>query len=338
MKPAEGSMRTAPNTERELGMSEQIWRSKSDELLLEAYGRLTEYTEEGQRFIRAELERRGLTKLLQADSADDVDEVDDQLPTLAQLLVPTEHADRTEDDADTTQDDADQTPAAARPGGHAASPDTVVAHWDVLIENLQASSLEFYRSVEAALHRRQVPQTTNTRVEYKEAGLLSARREYLQVKRERLIFDVCAAPFGTGFFVSSWLAEAKPRVNPLVAALSTLGLVGLMTWLLSTAGFMWGTILFAGMVMGGLWLVRRMDDEFLEDVVQSVPLLGAVYLHLFKPPTYYRMDTMFMFQKAVHNAVLEVIDQLTTAKGIRALSEAERKPVMREFYARTAIG
>jgi len=39
---------------------EQIWREKSDEDLVEAGERLFEFTEEGDRIIRAELRRRGL--------------------------------------------------------------------------------------------------------------------------------------------------------------------------------------------------------------------------------------------------------------------------------------
>jgi hypothetical protein len=40
-----------------------------------------------------------------------------------------------------------------------------------------------------------------------------------------------------------------------------------------------------------------------------------------------------MFEKAVHNAVLEVVDRMTASKGIRALSESERKPIMKRFAA-----
>ena len=40
--------------------AEQIWREKSDEDLIEAGGRLSEFTSEGERIIRAELHRRGL--------------------------------------------------------------------------------------------------------------------------------------------------------------------------------------------------------------------------------------------------------------------------------------
>jgi hypothetical protein len=42
--------------------SEDIWRAKSDDELLEAREDLSEYTEEGERIIRAELQRRGLPK------------------------------------------------------------------------------------------------------------------------------------------------------------------------------------------------------------------------------------------------------------------------------------
>jgi len=40
--------------------AEEIWAAKSDDDLLEASGELFEYTEEGERIIRAELQRRGL--------------------------------------------------------------------------------------------------------------------------------------------------------------------------------------------------------------------------------------------------------------------------------------
>src|SRR5436190_5372988 len=40
--------------------AEQIWREKSDEDLVQAGGRLFEFTSEGERIIRAELRRRRL--------------------------------------------------------------------------------------------------------------------------------------------------------------------------------------------------------------------------------------------------------------------------------------
>ena len=87
--------------------------------------------------------------------------------------------------------------------------EAVLAHWSKLLEGVAASPLEFYASVEEAVHERQIPNTETSRVEWDETGLFSSKREYLRISRGRHTFDVCAAPFGTGFFVSSWLAKAE---------------------------------------------------------------------------------------------------------------------------------
>ena len=42
---------------------------------------------------------------------------------------------------------------------------------------------------------------------------------------------------------------------------------------------------------------------------------GWFYQKAFAPPTYYRLDTMYMFQSAVQSAMLECINGLLTAKG-----------------------
>jgi len=214
--------------------------------------------------------------------------------------------------------------------------DTVVSHWSTLIENFQASPMAFYQAVEAALARRQVPETKNSRVDYREAGMLSANREYLHVTRETFNFDVCGAPFGTGFFVSWWLTEEVPTLNPILKALSLVGMLGVALWMLAQLGLTLGAIVLIVIVLGGLAVANTLaaDGQFNDKTIQALPLLGPLYVWLFKPATFYRIDTMEMFQTAVHNAVLEVIDTMTAEKGIRALSESDRKPIMREFYAR----
>jgi hypothetical protein len=64
-----------------------------------------------------------------------------------------------------------------------------------------------------------------------------------------------------------------------------------------------------------------------------MPLVGRVYERIFAPPTFYAVDTALMFRDAVHKAVLEVVDGMTANKGLRALSEDERKPIMKHFGA-----
>jgi hypothetical protein len=62
------------------------------------------------------------------------------------------------------------------------------------------------------------------------------------------------------------------------------------------------------------------------------PIIGEWVQYLAKPITFYRLDTRLMFQSSTHAAVLEVVDQITEIRGVRSLSDAERKPIMREFY------
>jgi len=44
-----------------------------------------------------------------------------------------------------------------------------------------------------------------------------------------------------------------------------------------------------------------------------------------------------MFQDSVHAAVLEVIDEATEDKGIRAMSEEEKKPILSDLFKRKLI-
>src|SRR5579871_616894 len=82
-----------------------------------------------------------------------------------------------------------------------------ISHWHQLIENFQTSSMDFYRSLYKAVKERSVPEIQVAQVEHKEGGLASAYRVYMRVHRGKHAFDICAAPFGTGFFVSWWFTE-----------------------------------------------------------------------------------------------------------------------------------
>src|SRR6188474_2416272 len=98
----------------------------------------------------------------------------------------------------------------------------VVSHWHKLLEDQQASALDFYGAVEEELKRRDVPGLQLERVDWREGGVTSAKREYLRIGRERLTFDLCAAPFGTGYFFSWWVAKQK---SPYAAMLGYAGLI-----------------------------------------------------------------------------------------------------------------
>ena len=160
---------------------------------------------------------------------------------------------------------------------------SLISHWHQLLEDYKESSQAVYGLLEEAIKKRNLPETRVDRVVIHEKGILSAKREYLRVQTKKHIFDICAAPYGNGFFLSWWLGEMPS---------------GCLATLL------------------------------------GIPIIGPI-LSIFSPAsTYFTYDTALMFQDSVHNAVLETVDQITTAQGIRALTEMERKPVLSDLFKR----
>lgn len=157
----------------------------------------------------------------------------------------------------------------------------IISHWSTMIEGLEASPKEFFDAVERAIQTKTVPNTKHSRVDWREGGLLSAKREYLRIKRKDHAFDICGAPFGNGFFVSWWLGEIPSG--------------------------------FAALMI-------------------SIPYIGFLFERFIKPTTYYKNDTAGMFQALIHGAVLEVVDDMTKAKGLKMLAPEDRKPKMRDFF------
>jgi len=208
-----------------------------------------------------------------------------------------------------------------------------ISHWNHLIENLKASPKDFYVSVERAVRDRKAPEIAISRVDWKESGLFSAEREYLRVSRGKYIFDICGAPFGEGFFVSWWLGEARPSpLGPTAAAIAVLVFIFYVTS--SKFGF-FGGLFYTFVALAGIMVFLGAALGEKEAVYLFViPWVGPMFEHTFFPPTYFSIDTALMFQQTVHAAVMEVVDEMTKAQGIRPLTELERKPVLREFYKR----
>lgn len=160
-------------------------------------------------------------------------------------------------------------------------PTSVLSHWNNRVEGLNNSSQDFYHAVEENLTQEHLQKVSMERVNLHEGGILSAKREYLQVRRGEHVFHICAAPFGSGFFVSWWL----------------------------------------GHVERGFWAL-----------IAKIPLIGGWLIDLFKPATYYNVDTALMFQSVTHGAVLSAIDHLTDVQGLRRVPDDERKPIIRDFF------
>jgi hypothetical protein len=154
-------------------------------------------------------------------------------------------------------------------------PEFIHDHWSHYIPDLQFSSKEFYQSVEELLTKREIPDAKYFQVEMSERGsIMDRHRLYLRVKNTPYSFDICAAPYGTGFFVSWWFGE---------------------------------------------------DIGCLMRILFYIPLLGSYLKKRMYTKTYYIMDTEDMFMTAIHYAVTQCLDAVTTQKGLRVLNETERQ-------------
>lgn len=152
-----------------------------------------------------------------------------------------------------------------------------------MIPGMDQSTQDFYALVERALGELNLKNLRIERINLAEGGIFSAKREYLQVRRDDQVFHVCAAPFGPSFFISWWL----------------------------------------GSIEKGLWAL-----------IGTWPFVGPLIQRFLKPMTYFKIDTALIFQSLTHGAVMEALDSLSAAKGLRPLVGDERKPIMRDFFSR----
>jgi hypothetical protein len=226
------------------------------------------------------------------------------------------------------------------------SNEAVLSHWYELFENFSTSTQDFYAAVEEAIRRRKVPDIAISRVLFNEGGAWTAKREYLRIKRGRIVVDICSAPYGTSHFFSWWVAKLPTRY----------GLFGVMTLAMFLSFLFWRVVIVS--IFGGrsdpltalvnvsiAWALLPMTLLFGspivlfllglavqggilgdEDWVLATPLLGFLYAKVFKPLTYYRLDTAYMFRDSISAVVGEVVNGLREEKGLRLLEEEELAP------------
>jgi hypothetical protein len=210
-----------------------------------------------------------------------------------------------------------------------------------LVENFNYSPKEFYVLLAKALEIRKVPGLSAGLVKLYESVPGSSKRLYMSVDRERFVYYICAAPFGTGFFFSWRLVDERQPggwlhflavvaglgglslfwsrlfISPIVSLLSSLGYDALS--ILQITIFIPPTFFLLQFLF--LWSLMRCASipgyERLAIVIEKTPLVGRVFERFFRPDTYYRHDSEEMFKQAFDNAVNEAIDSITTPQGAR---------------------
>jgi hypothetical protein len=83
------------------------------------------------------------------------------------------------------------------------------------------------------------------------------------------------------------------------------------------------------------WYLGHIDSG-IGASLSRVPVIGFFVRNVVKRMTYYKLDTAIMFQTLTHETVAGTLNAILNAKGKRALSDTERAPVMRDFFAQIA--
>ena len=216
----------------------------------------------------------------------------------------------------------------------------VLNHWIAFADGFQTSPSEFYDTLAKDLAARQVPQMELSRIELPEGGLLSEKRIYLRMVRERLVFDVCAAPFGSGFFFSCRTAEIPIALQWWHLLL--LFVVGWFAtgWLFLLAyrftGSFWLSVLaltlLYGLILHTLRNAVALGLQDLDSSLIKLPVIGSLYERLLRKETYYRIDSRLCYLEVVPTLVKKLAEGTTAAKGVKLVRQYELAPVLGELY------
>ncbi len=186
--------------------------------------------------------------------------------------------------------------------------DEVLEHWISFADGFSLAPQEFYQAVEKELAARKIPSMEMSRVEYAEGGLLSDKRIYLRMIRERLAFDMCAAPFGTSYFFSCRTVHSPPIVKlwHLFVVYVVLNLVAAL--LLRLLGPEFAAIAFVALLIAIFVTFRNavvLGLTDLDNALMKIPAIGPIYERWFRKETYYRQDTRLVYLKIVPEIIRE---------------------------------
>jgi len=211
----------------------------------------------------------------------------------------------------------------------------VLNHWISFIDGFSYPPQDFYAEIEKELVARSIPSMDISRVEFTEGGPLSDKRVYLRMIRERLIFDTCATPFGSGYIFSCRTVFIPPVIklwHILVVLLFFKAVDSVLTQLLDPL-FAW--IAFGALALAIIQVFRNpiaMGLSDLDATLIKTPVAGPIYERLFRKDTYFRQDTRLFYLEAVPKLVRAMAEETTAAKGVKLMRQYQLAPVLGGLY------
>jgi len=142
------------------------------------------------------------------------------------------------------------------------------------------SPKEFYASVEQQMAARKIPSMEVTRQEFAEGGMLSDRRTYLRLMRERLAITTCAAPFGNILFFScrTVYVPALVRLWHIVAVMVFLNVIGGL--LLMLLGVTFAALAMIALMFALAAVLRNASAATFSDLdalLLRIPVVATIY-------------------------------------------------------------
>jgi hypothetical protein len=204
-----------------------------------------------------------------------------------------------------------------------------------LAQNFEFPPQEFYALVEKELANRSFPTMQMSREDFTEGGLLSDKRTYLRMFRERLAIYTCAAPFGTDYFFSCRTVHvpALVRLWHILAALAFFGITG--RCFLQPLGFMFTIIALVTLVFALAAVLRNAASSALSDLdvlLLKIPVVSTFYEDWFRVETYYRLDTRTLYLTLMPAIVKSLADEITGAKGVKLVRLGESAPIFGDLH------
>lgn len=227
-----------------------------------------------------------------------------------------------------------------------------------LVENFNYSPREFYTILAQNLEKRCIPGLTVELVQMRESIAGSPQRLYLMAGRERFVFYVCAAPFGSGFFFSwRFVDERQPAewhhvvgafvvlilftialsallTGPLKGMLQPFGVESQRIRLFDSSVSSIVGLLFFAVTWSAMRLASLPGYERAANFIERLSLFGRVFERFYRPDTYYRQDTAKMYEEAFDCAVTETIAAVTNPQGVRHTGQVDGGPVVNNLHRR----
>jgi hypothetical protein len=216
----------------------------------------------------------------------------------------------------------------------------VYGHSATFPPDFHFSAKDFYAKLEDAIRAKEWPGVQLVRLDYSEAGLLSHKRQYLRVIRQRHLFDICAATFGKDYFFSVREAEIPAVVSVRAFIVLLLTLYFVTSASIQTLGLIPGSISLMFLLVFILWFlfnILKLGLTRIDSILIQLPVVGPVYETWFRKDTYFQQDTRMAFLHSVTELVKEHVEETTSANGVKFLDYFENQPLMDGLYKRSRV-